>query len=156
MRRRGLGARKGGARGAARRAAAGHVRADLRAGGDVRRPAAGLQVPTAGARGVGYYLDYPAQPAARVLRARRRGPTRRSTRRSSPGGSPRRALLINACSIRGPGIFFNSVGPTPRAIDEVVPRRRIALVRGAAKAPEAGVIEDVRTRARAFGGGARP
>ena len=110
---------------------------------------------TAGARGVGYYLTTSAQPPPRPSSPSARRPTRRSTRRSSAWWvAETRAASDHHC-LRGPG-------RGPLAADAACGRQcpglgvvlgGAALERGAAKAPEAGVIAASNSR---FGGDVRP
>ena len=106
---------------------------------------------TAGARGVGYYLDYPAQPLPASFEPVGKAPdTALHAAQLAWWVAEARASDQNAFAAQAAGLWR----PTPRAIASVV-LGGAALERGAAKAPEAGVVACVEL-ARAFGGDVRP
>ena len=106
---------------------------------------------TAGARGVGYYLDYPAQPLPASFEPVGEAPdTALHAAQLAWWVAEARASDQNAFAAQAAGLWR----PTPRAIARVV-LGGAALERGAAKAPEAGVITCVEL-ARAFGGSVPP
>ena len=103
------------------------------------------------ARGVGYYLDYPAQPLPASFEPVGEAPdTALHAAQLAWWVAEARASNRDAFAAQAAGLWR----PTPRAIARVV-LGGAALERGAAKAPEAGVVACVEL-ARAFGGDVRP